>query len=313
MSVVEQGAASAARASAVWSAMALPAEPRVGTLFAARYEIQAVLGEGGMGIVYRAHDRRLEEAVAIKTLRRQALSTDPSLLDRFKQEIRLARRITHPNVVRTHDLGECNGLRFLSMELVAGRTLGQLIEIEKILPTSWGLRIAKQVCRGLAAIHEVGIVHGDIKPQNVMVAPAGCSKIMDFGSAHLANDGGTTAQGRAVIGTLGYMSPEQARGWPLDFRSDIYSLGVLLYEIFTGSLPFEGDTPLAVVLKHLHNAPPAPRSKNARIDSEIAAIVMKCIEKEAALRFQSARELCGALERVSADRQNASPAGAAVA
>ena len=287
-------------------------EPQVGTLFAARYEIQAVLGKGGMGIVYKAHDRKLEDLVAIKTLRHQALSTDPWLLDRFKQEIRLARRITHPNVVRTHDLGEWKGLKFLSMEFVEGLTLEQAIEAGKILSTPAGLRIAKQICTGLAAAHEVGIIHGDIKPQNIMVEASGGLKIMDFGSAHLTDDRGMTAPG-TVMGTLGYMSPEQARGLPLDFRSDIYSMGVLLYEIFTGSLPFEGDSPLAVVLKHVNNAPPLPKSKNPRIDPRVAAIVMKCIEKDAAARFQSARELYEALARVTAGGENASVGREAVA
>jgi serine/threonine protein kinase len=287
-------------------------EPRVGTLFACRYEIQEVLGEGGMGIVYRAHDRRLEDAVAIKTLRHRALSTDHSLLERFRQEIRLARRITHPNVVRTHDIGEWNGLRFVSMELVEGRTLGQVIESEKILRAEAAVRIAKQVCRGLEAIHEVGIVHGDIKPQNVMVQTSGGSKIMDFGSAHVAIEGGTTARG-TIVGTLGYMSPEQARGRPLDFRSDIYSLGILLYELFTGTLPFEDDTPLAVALKHIQQAPPPLRSKQSGIDPEIAAVVMKCLEKDADARFQSARDLLRALERVSPDPRSGSHRRLAVA
>jgi eukaryotic-like serine/threonine-protein kinase len=273
-------------------------EPQVGILFAARYEIQAVLGKGGMGIVYKAHDRKLEDLVAIKTLRHQALSADLGLLDRFKQEIRLARRITHPNVVRTHDLGEWNGLKFLSMEFVEGLTLEQVIEFGRILPTPAGLRIAKQICTGLAAAHEVGIIHGDIKPQNIMVEASGGLKIMDFGSAHLTDGRGMTTSG-TVIGTLGYMSPEQARGLPLDFRSDIYSMGVLLYEIFTGSLPFEGDSPLAVVLKHVKFAPPLPKSKNPRIDPSVAAIVMKCIEKDPAARFQSAPELYEALARVT--------------
>jgi serine/threonine-protein kinase len=193
------------------------------------------------------------------------------------------------------------------MEFVAGRTLGQLIESEKVLPVEVGLRIAKQVCCGLAAIHALGIVHGDIKPQNVMVEPSGRAKIMDFGSAHLASEGGKTGHG-LVVGTLGYMSPEQARGRPLDFRSDIYSLGVLLYEIFTGSLPFEGDTPVSVALKHVHNTPPPPRSKNSRIDPGIASIVVRCIEKAPAARFQSARELHEALERVPRNARVRRPA-----
>jgi serine/threonine-protein kinase len=274
-------------------------EPQIGTLFAGRYEIQSVLGKGGMGIVYKAHDRELDDLVAIKTLRGEVLSADPSLLDRFKQEIRLARRITHPNVLRTHDLGESNGLKFLSMEFVKGLTLKHLLETGEILPTPVGLRIAKQVCAGLAAAHEVGVIHRDIKPQNIIIEPTGGLKIMDFGIARLTEDRGMTATG-TVIGTPDYMSPEQARGLPLDYRSDIYSTGVVLYEVFTGSLPFEGDSPLAVVLKHVNDPPPLPQSKNPRIDPKIAAIVMKCMEKDAGARFQSVGELYEALAKVTA-------------
>ena len=201
-----------------------------------------MLGRGGMGVVYRAHDRDLDDAVAIKTLRGEALSADPTLLDRFKQEIRLARRITHPNILRTHDLGETGGLRYLSMEFVRGLTLKQLVEAGDILPTPVGLRIAKQICAGLAAAHEVGVIHRDIKPQNIIIEATGGLKIMDFGIARLKEERGMTAEG-TVVGTPDYMSPEQARGVALDFRSDIYSTGVVLYEVFTGTLPFDGDTP----------------------------------------------------------------------
>jgi serine/threonine-protein kinase len=276
-------------------------EPQIGTVFAGRYEIQSILGKGGMGIVYKAHDRELDDLVAIKTLRGEVLSADPSLLDRFKQEIRLARRITHPNVLRTHDLGEANGLRFLSMEFVKGLTLKHLLESGEILPTPVALRIAKQVCAGLAAAHEVGVIHRDVKPQNIIIEPTGGLKIMDFGIARLTEDRGMTATG-TVIGTPDYMSPEQARGLPLDFRSDIYSTGIVLYEMFTGSLPFEGDSPLAVVLKHVNDPPPLPQSKNPRIDPKIAAIVMKCIEKEPRARFQTVSELYEALARVTAQQ-----------
>jgi serine/threonine-protein kinase len=171
------------------------------------------------------------------------------------------------------------------MEFVEGQTLEQVLESEVILPTEVALRIAKQVCAGLAAAHEVGVIHGDIKPQNIIVEPAGGLKIMDFGSAHLTDERGMTLTGR-VSGTLGYMSPEQARGLPLNFRSDIYSTGIVLYEIFTGSLPFEGDSPLAVVLKHVNNAPPPPRSKNPGIDARVAVIITKCIEKDAESVFK---------------------------
>jgi serine/threonine-protein kinase len=274
-------------------------EPQIGTLFAGRYEIQSILGKGGMGIVYKAHDRELDDLVAIKTLRSEVLSADPTLLDRFKQEIRLARRITHSNVLRTHDLGESNGLKYLSMEFVKGLTLKHLLESGEILPTPVGLRIAKQVCAGLAAAHEVGVIHRDIKPQNILIEPTGGLKIMDFGIARLTEDRGMTATG-TVIGTPDYMSPEQARGLPLDFRSDIYSTGVVLYEVFTGSLPFEGDSPIAVVLKHVNEAPPLPQSKNPRIEPKIAVIIMKCMEKEPGARFQSVSDLYESLAKVTA-------------
>ena len=275
------------------------AEPQVGALFAGRYEIQSILGKGGMGIVYKALDRDLEDMVAIKTLRGEALSADPSLLDRFKQEIRLARKITHPNILRTHDLGETAGLRYLSMEFVKGITLKHLVEQDQLLPTPVALRIAKQICAGLAAAHEVGVIHRDIKPQNIIIEPTGGLKIMDFGIARLTQDRGMTATG-TVVGTPDYMSPEQARGVALDFRSDIYSLGVVLYEIFTGSLPFEGDTPLAVVLKHVQEKPPAPQSKNPRIDPRIAAIILRCMMKDPNERFQTVNDLYEALTQVTA-------------
>jgi serine/threonine-protein kinase len=275
------------------------AEPHVGELFASRYEIQALLGKGGMGIVYRALDRDLDELVAIKTLRGEALTADPSLLDRFKQEIKLARRITHPNILRTHDLGEANGVRYLSMEFVKGITLKHLIDSGQLLPVPVALRIAKQMCAGLAAAHEVGVIHRDIKPQNVLIEPTGGLKIMDFGIARLTQERGMTATG-TVVGTPDYMSPEQARGLPLDFRSDIYSLGVVLYEIFTGSLPFEGDSPVAVVLKHVQEKPKAPQLVNPKLDPRIAAIVLRCMEKDAGGRYQGVNDLYEALSRVTA-------------
>jgi serine/threonine-protein kinase len=285
--------------AAAGSTAARGAEPQVGTVFAARYEIQSVLGKGGMGIVYKALDRDLEDLVAIKTLRSEALSADPSLLDRFKQEIRLARKITHPNILRTHDLGEAGGLRYLSMEFVKGITLKHLVEQDQLLPTPVALRIAKQMCAGLAAAHEVGVIHRDIKPQNIIIEPTGGLKIMDFGIARLTQDRGMTATG-TVVGTPDYMSPEQARGLALDFRSDIYSMGVVLFEIFTGTLPFEGDTPIAVVLKHVQEKPPAPQSKNPKIEPKIAAIIMKCMQKDPDDRFQTVNELYESLAQVTA-------------
>jgi serine/threonine-protein kinase len=273
-------------------------EPQVGQLFAGRYEIQSVLGMGGMGVVYKAHDRDLDDVVAIKTLKSDALSADPTLLDRFKQEIRLARRITHPNILRTHDLGEANGLRYLSMEFVKGITLKGMVDQDQLIPTPVALRIAKQICAGLAAAHEVGVIHRDIKPQNIIIETTGGLKVMDFGIARLTQERSMTATG-TVVGTPDYMSPEQARGGDLDFRSDIYSTGVVLYELFTGMLPFEGDTPLAVVLKHVEEKPPSPQAKNPRIDPKIAAIILKCMQKDPSDRFQTVNQLYEALTRVT--------------
>jgi HAMP domain-containing protein len=274
-------------------------EPQVGHLFAGRYEIQGILGRGGMGVVYRAHDRDLDDVVAIKTLRSEALSADPTLLDRFKQEIRLARRITHANILRTHDLGETGGLRYLSMEFAKGLTLKQVVEAGDILPTPVGLRIAKQICAGLAAAHEVGVIHRDIKPQNIILETTGGLKIMDFGIARLKEERGMTAEG-TVVGTPDYMSPEQARGNALDFRSDIYSTGVVVFEIFTGTLPFEGDTPLAVVLKHIQENPPSPQTRNPKIEPKISQIILKCMQKDPKDRYQTVNDLYEALTRVTA-------------
>jgi serine/threonine-protein kinase len=299
MTIGEESTTPTAIPAADGAISAQGAEPEIGALFAGRYEIQALLGKGGMGVVYKALDRDLDDLVAIKTLRSEALSADPTLLDRFKQEIRLARRITHPNILRTHDLGESGGLRFISMEFVKGITLKQLLDQDELLPVPVALRIAKQMCAGLAAAHEVGVIHRDIKPQNILIEPGGGLKIMDFGIARLTEDRGMTATG-TVVGTPDYMSPEQARGLPLDFRSDIYSTGVVLYEMFTGFLPFEGDTGLAVVLKHVQERPPAPQSKNPRIDPRIAAIVLKCLQKNPADRYQSINELYEALTTVTA-------------
>lgn len=296
---VMTGRVGAALAPGAASGTARAHEPQVGQLFAARYEIQSILGQGGMGIVYKAHDRDLDDVVAIKTLRGDALSADPTLLDRFKQEIRLARRITHPNILRTHDLGETNGLRYLSMEFVKGITLKALVEQDQLIPTPVALRIAKQICAGLAAAHEVGVIHRDIKPQNIIIEPTGGLKVMDFGIARLTQERGMTSTG-TVVGTPDYMSPEQARGVTLDFRSDIYSTGVVLYELFTGTLPFEGDTPLAVVLKHVQENPPSPHTKNPKIDPKIAAIIVKCMQKDPADRFQSVNQLYEALTKVTA-------------
>ncbi len=273
-----------------------------GGLFGGRYEIGGIVGRGGMGVVYRAVDRQLDEVVALKVLRPEGLASDPTLLDRFKQEIRLARRITHRNVLRTHDFGETDGVPYISMEYVEGVTLKELISRKGALPVGVSLRIAKQICQGLEAAHQQGVVHRDIKPQNMLILPeTGEVKIMDFGIARVTTvDGvsGLTTAG-SVLGTPDYMPPEQAQGKAADFRSDLYSVGVVLFEMFTGRLPFPAKTPLAVIMGHIQGPVPKPRGLNPALAPEIEALVLRCLEKLPAKRYTRAEELLAALTAAS--------------
>lgn len=274
-----------------------------GQVFADRYEILGTLGKGGMGVVYRARDRQLDEVVALKLLRPEALASDPTLLDRFKQEIKLARRITHRNVLRTHDFGETGGVPYISMEYLEGVTLKDLVRNRGALPLGVGLSVAKQMCHGLGAAHEGGVVHRDVKPQNMLILPeTGELKIMDFGIARVssveAEASGLTTAG-TVMGTPDYMPPEQAQGRPADFRSDLYSLAVVFFEIFTGKLPFGGETPMAVVVAHIQQLPPRPRTLNPKLPAELEAAIVKGLEKDPAKRWQTADEILEALSAVS--------------
>jgi serine/threonine-protein kinase len=293
---------SAATASVV---AASPSGPHVapGSVFSGRYDVLGTIGKGGMGVVYRARDRQLDEVVALKVLRSDVLKDDPTLLDRFKQEIKLARRITHRNVLRTHDFGETQGTSYISMEYLEGVTLKDLVRGKGALPLPVGLRIAKLMCLGLEAAHQEGVVHRDIKPQNMLIIPeTGDLKIMDFGIARVsemkAGAAGLTSTG-TVMGTPDYMPPEQAQGQPADFRSDIYSLGIVFYEIFTGRLPFTGDSVMAVVLAHIQKPAPAPRQANPAIPPELEAIILRCMEKGPSKRYQRVEDVLEDLGAVS--------------
>ena len=273
---------------------------RPGSVFAGRYEVKEILGAGGMGVVYRAFDRELAEAVAIKTLRPDTLAGDSVALERFKQEIRLARKITHRNVVRTYDLGEVGGMYYLTMEYVEGTSLKSLIQSRGRLPVPVALTVGKQLCRALEVAHEQGVIHRDIKPQNMVVEPNGFLKVMDFGIARLANPPkgkGLTEAGMA-IGTPDYMSPEQLSGLELDPRSDLYSAGVVLFECLTGRVPFEADTPWSLIAKHLEEAPPNPRALNPEVPEALAQVVLKAMAKDKENRYQSAAEMHDALAAI---------------
>jgi serine/threonine-protein kinase len=274
-----------------------------GEVFGDRYEILGTLGKGGMGVVYRARDRQLDEVVALKLLRPEALATDPTLIERFKLEIKLARRITHRNVLRTHDFGETGGVPFISMEYLEGVTLKDLVKSRGALPLGVGLSIAKQMCHGLGAAHETGVVHRDIKPQNMLILPeTGELKIMDFGISRVSSvepgTSGLTTAG-TVMGTPDYMPPEQAQGKQADFRSDIYSLAVVFFETFTGKLPFKGDNPMAVVVAHIQQPAPKPRSVNPKLSPELEALILKGLAKDPAKRWQTTDELLEALSALS--------------
>jgi serine/threonine-protein kinase len=274
-----------------------------GSLFSGRYRITSVLGKGGMGVVYRAHDEKLDEDVALKLLRPEVIERDDTLLDRFKLELKLARRITHRNVLRTHDFDEADGVPYISMEFVEGVMLKDLFESRGALPPGVGLRFAKQICNGLEAAHAQGVVHRDIKPQNMMILPeTGEVKIMDFGIARVSEvkggEGGLTTDG-TVMGTPDYMPPEQAQGQPADYRSDIYALAVVFFEMFTGRLPFVADAAMAVILSHIREPPPSPTSINPALPAVIERIVLRGMAKQPEDRFQSVSELREELEAAS--------------
>jgi HAMP domain-containing protein/predicted Ser/Thr protein kinase len=281
-----------------------------GELFAGRYEILATIGKGGMGVVYRANDRKLDDVVALKVLRPDVLKDDPTHIERFKQEIKLARKITHRNVLRTHDFGDADGTPYISMEFLEGVTLKDLIKSKGALPVGVGLRIAKQICAGLEAAHRQGVIHRDIKPQNMLIIPeTGEVKIMDFGiarGAEIKGQSGLTSDG-TVMGTPDYMPPEQAQGRPVDFRSDIYALGVVLYEIFTGKLPFSGDTAMQVVMNHIQKAPPRPRSVNPSLPEDLETVILRCMEKTPEKRYAQVADILKELTAVSS-RLDAAPA-----
>jgi eukaryotic-like serine/threonine-protein kinase len=269
--------------------MAAVLEP--GQTLAVRYEIRSVLGVGGMGMVYKAVDRELGETIAVKTLKPEMMQQDPSVLERFKSEIKLARRIAHRNVVRTYDLGENGGVYFITMEFVEGKSLKELIQSRGRLPVSVTLPIAKQLCRALEVAHEEGVIHRDIKPQNMVVQPDGVLKVMDFGIARLAQRTTGHTQAGMVVGTPEYMAPEQLFGEEIDQRADLYAAGAVIYECLTGRLPHEADTPMTLIAKVIEETPRPPRELQPDVPAALSEIVMRTLSKDRDKRPKSASEL----------------------
>ncbi|MBV9494451.1 MAG: protein kinase [Acidobacteria bacterium] len=276
------------------------AELSAGHLFASRYRIDQILGRGGMGVVYKATDTQLDETVAIKTLPGDVMTRSPEDLERFKREIRLARKITHRNVLRTYDYGEADGVYFISMEFVRGYTLSELLneaEGRRMSPRV-ALGVARQICRGLDAAHEQGIIHRDIKPQNVLIDHRGEVKLMDFGIARMAEAPEAMTQAGLIVGTPHYMSPEQVQGKELGPRSDVYSMGVMLYEMLAGVRPFESSSLTGVLMAHVTEKPRPILELRSDVGRDVNAIVMRCLEKDPKARFSDAGEMLSALDGV---------------
>ncbi|MBI3405939.1 MAG: protein kinase [Acidobacteria bacterium] len=275
----------------------IPPAPKspVPTSLTERYAIVAEIGSGATGVVYRARDRETGETVALKVLRNELLS-DPQILRRFKNELKAARMVSHRNVCRIYDFHRTEDAAFISMELVPGETLRQVLKRFGSLPLRDGLRIAVHMCDGLREAHSRGVIHRDLKPENVMVTLTGEGKLMDFGIARAI--GGTVTQLGQMIGTAGYLAPELVEARPADHRVDIYALGLIMYEIFTGVPAFTGETPLAVAIKHVRDVPKMPRELVPSLPEELESVIMKCLEKNPDARFATAEELFAALDAI---------------
>jgi serine/threonine protein kinase len=270
-----------------------------GTIFAGRYEILEGLGSGGMGSVYRVFDRKLEEEVALKVVRPE-IAVNRKAIERFKNELKVARKIAHKAVCKMYDLGESEGTSYITMEYVTGEDLRSFIHRSKQLTVATSVSIGCQVAEGLSEAHKLGIIHRDLKPGNIMIDKEGNAKIMDFGIARSLLGKGLTVEG-AIIGTPEYMSPEQVEGKEADQRSDIYSLGVIFYEMVTGRVPFEGDTPLNIALMHKTEIPRDPREFNPQLPDDFSEIILRCLEKEKEKRYQNTDELLSDLREVESE------------
>ncbi len=268
-----------------------------GDVLGGRYEILQMLGEGGMGSVYKAMDRELDRPVALKLIRPE-LAANPSILARFKQELLLAHQVTHRNVIRIYDLGDADGVKFISMEFVEGKDLRGLMEEKKKFSPEEAVEITEQICRALEATHNVGVIHRDLKPQNIMRDGTGRILLMDFGLARNIQGDGMTQSG-ALVGTMEYMSPEQALAKDLDQRSDLFTLGLILYELLTGKTPYSAESVVASLIKRTQERAIPVSDHDGTIPQPLSNIVSKCLERDPKLRYQNAAELLHDLDLYS--------------
>ena len=268
----------------------------IGTLLAGRYHIIEELGRGGMGRVYKVFDKEIKEKMALKLLRPE-IAADEKMIERFRNELKFARKITHKNICRLYDFNRDEETSYITMEYVSGEDLKSSVTRMGLLSAGKTIFLAKQICEGLAEAHKLGVVHRDLKPQNIMIDRGGNIRIMDFGIARSVQAKGVTATG-VMIGTPEYMSPEQVEGKDVDQRADIYSLGVILFELLTGTVPFEGDTPITVAIKHLKEDVPEPKTLNATVPDDMNKVVLKCLEKDRTKRYTSVEELLSELDKI---------------
>ena len=262
-----------------------------GSSFGTRYRIECLLGQGGMGAVYKAYDLELERTVALKLVRPE-LAANAEVMLRFKQELLLASTISHKNILRIYDLGDSDGIKFISMAFVEGCDLAGLIESTGRLPLDRALKFTRQFCAAMDAAHSEGVVHRDLKPQNILIDQEDNLYVSDFGLAKsLAPEASTMTRTGQLLGTPRYMSPEQVEAKYVDHRSDLYSLGLILFEIFTSELPFRGDSALQIMFQRVTAEPKDPRTLRPELPDYLANIILKCLERDPAKRYQSAREI----------------------